>query len=176
MNGPSGPATRCVETPLATQPDDTATIGGRLLADIRDIWPDSEHVIATETLLHRLHALEESPWADWYGSPLDARKLARLLKPYELTSTKVRIGESTPRGYRRADFHDPFSRYLGTPSGTSGTSGTPPGQACSTCSGCSGHPAHGRDRRAVLMSSIRRRFPPATPPATASRRNRRWTP
>jgi hypothetical protein len=69
-----------------------------------------------------LNGLEESPWGGW---PLQARGLARLLRPYGVHSTKIRIGEATMRGYLRADLDGAWSRYL-TPqkSGTRGTSGT----------------------------------------------------
>jgi hypothetical protein len=69
-----------------------------------------------------LNGLEESPWGGW---PLQARGLARLLRPYGVHSTKIRIGEATVRGYLRVDLDGAWSRYL-TPrkSGTSGTSGT----------------------------------------------------
>jgi Protein of unknown function (DUF3631) len=124
--------------------DDSASLGTRLLADIRAVWPSSgtdgtsgtvlaSHVpdvplvphLATDELLRRLHAIEEAPWGDWYGKPLNPRELAKLLKPYEVHSTKVRIGESTPRGYRATDFHEAWARYPSEGSATSATSATP---------------------------------------------------
>jgi hypothetical protein len=36
----------------------------------------------------------------------------------------VRIGEATPRGYRRDDLADPWTRYLSPPTGGSATSAT----------------------------------------------------
>jgi Protein of unknown function (DUF3631) len=104
--------------------EDVASLGVRLLGDLRDIFGEHE-VVSTETILGKLHALEEAPWGDWYGKPLDSRGLAKLLKPYGICSTKVRIGEASVRGYRRDDLWDAWSRYLAPPSGTSGTSGTP---------------------------------------------------
>ena len=109
--------------------DDTATAGERLLADIRAVWPSGTggtsgtllasdvpdvplvpHV-GTDELLRRLHALDESPWADWYGKPLGPRELARALRPYGVSSAKVRIGEQSVRGYRREDFREAWRRY-----------------------------------------------------------------
>jgi hypothetical protein len=104
--------------------DDTETAGTRLLADLRDIFGEPD-VLSTEAILGKLTALEESPWPDWYGRPLNPRGLAKLLKPYGVTSVKVRIGEQSVRGYRRADFATAWRSYLAAPSGTSGTSGTP---------------------------------------------------
>jgi hypothetical protein len=105
-------------------PEDTASIGVRLLADLQEVFAGNG-VLSTRAILEGLHALGEAPWADWYGKPLAERGLAKLLKPYGIGSTKVRIGEATLRGYRREDLHDAWTRYLpDTGSGTSGTSGT----------------------------------------------------
>lgn len=87
-----------------------ASLGVKLLADLRTVF-DGEQM-ATAAILERLHALDESPWADLRGRPLDARGLARILGGYSIESTKVRIGASTPRGYRREDLYDAWLRYL----------------------------------------------------------------
>ena len=102
--------------------DDNASLGARLLDDLRDVFGD-EGQLSTETILGKLHALEEAPWADWYGKPLDARQLAKLLKPYGAKPAVIRIRDSTPRGYRAADLADAWKRYGG--SATSATSATP---------------------------------------------------
>jgi hypothetical protein len=134
----------CTEFVEGTR-DDTQTIGTRLLADLKAVWPLAggsgtggtsgtvlastvPHVppvphIGTEDLLRRLHALDESPWGDWYGHQLTARDLAKLLRPYGVKSAKVRIGELSVRGYRAADLHDAWKRY--GVSATSATSETP---------------------------------------------------
>lgn len=105
-----------------------------LLSDIRTVWGcktcatsktplishvlDVAHVLdmpgvrSTDSLLADLRALDESPWGDWYGKPLTARGLAKLLRPYEVRSTQVRIDDKTPRGYQLADFADAWKRYL----------------------------------------------------------------
>jgi hypothetical protein len=103
--------------------DETVSVGVRLLADLRDIFGEAD-LLATVTILERLHRIDEAPWADWYGRPLTDRALAKMLKPYGVNSTKIRIGEQSVRGYRRGDLGDAWSRYLtpvGHPSGTSGT-------------------------------------------------------
>jgi Protein of unknown function (DUF3631) len=104
--------------------DDTETVGTRLLADLRQVFGDKREM-STEAIRTALCALEESPWADWYGKPLNPRDLAKLLKPYGVKSVKVRIGDTTPRGYRAEDLWQPWRSYLAAGSGTSGTSGTP---------------------------------------------------
>jgi hypothetical protein len=101
--------------------EDTDSVGVRLLGDLRDLFGDAE-VMSTRAILEGLHSLEEAPWGDWYGKPLAERGLAKLLRPYGVKSTKVRMGEASVRGYRRDALHDPWLRYLATPSGTSGTS------------------------------------------------------
>ena len=124
--------------------DDTASIGTRLLADLRDVFGDADALL-TQTILDRLHALDESPWADWYGKPLNARDLAELLKPYGV--------KSRHSGSARTAARDTAARIwtmgpLPPPPGseTSATSETPlasnvadvsavsaPRQACAVC-------------------------------------------
>jgi hypothetical protein len=71
---------------------------------------------ATSTILDKLHALNESPWADIRGKPLNDRGLATRLRPYRIKPCTIRIGDATPRGYRRADFVPVWKRYLPLPS------------------------------------------------------------
>lgn len=102
--------------------DDSASIGTRLLDDLRAVFGDAD-ALPTQVILDRLHALDEAPWGDWYGKPLDARHLAKMLKPYGAAPVVIRVGESTPRGYRSASLHDACTRYGGTATGaTSETS------------------------------------------------------
>lgn len=91
------------------------SLGVRLLADLRDEVFGDRDVMSTAAILEALHNIEEAPWADLRGRPLDARGLARRLKDYGVKSITVRTGEgdSTPKGYRRSDLADPWSRYLG---------------------------------------------------------------
>ena len=62
--------------------------------------------------LPRLCELEEAPWGDLRGRPIDARGVARRIKDFEVRPHVVRIGGQTPRGYDRTDFHDAWARYL----------------------------------------------------------------
>lgn len=104
----------CTELLRAAQTVDSGSLGVRLLADLRTVWeaegnPEGMH---TDQLLHRLVELEEAPWSDLRGKPLDARGLARRLRAYGAESKSVRVGETTRKGYRREDLHDAWSRYL----------------------------------------------------------------
>lgn len=106
---------RVAAVTLVTQSGDRAwTLGVRLLADLRSIFRDDD-ALHTETILDRLHDVDESPWADLRGKPLDARGLARRLKPYDVEPKLVRIGDDVRRGYRRDDLVDPWTRYLPDP-------------------------------------------------------------
>jgi hypothetical protein len=87
------------------------TLGVRLLADLRQVFGDAE-VRSTKYLLKALHELPESPWADIRGKPLNDRMLSKWLYPYEVKPKTVRIGDTTARGYVRADLLEPWRRYL----------------------------------------------------------------
>lgn len=89
----------------------TPSLGVLLLADLRAVFGDA-HVMSTESILKALHALEESPWSDLRGSPLNPRGLAQRLRQYGVRSKQVRIGEVTLKGYALEDLHDAWSRYL----------------------------------------------------------------
>jgi hypothetical protein len=38
--------------------------------------------------------------------------LSHRLRPYGIAPRTLRIGNATPKGYRRADLHDAWQRYL----------------------------------------------------------------
>jgi hypothetical protein len=91
---------------------DDVTADERVLADLHDVFGDAEQ-LSTETILERLHKLEEAPWGDWYGHPLNARDLAKLLKPYKVKSTRIRPdGGDQVRGYTRRALSDAWQRYV----------------------------------------------------------------
>jgi hypothetical protein len=96
----------------ALKSDDGGTIGVRLLADIRHVWPQGEDRVTTEDLLSRLIGLEDSPWGDLYGKPLESRRLSRMLDQYEVKPKQLRVGERNTKGYELAPLMDAFSRYL----------------------------------------------------------------
>lgn len=107
----------------------------------------------TEKILGRLHALDESPWAEWYGGhPLSSRELAKLLKGYEARSRDVRDGNLVRKGYYRQDLAEAWRRYPAGGSATPATSATPLASAVAdvaavahtpaTCTGC-GYPLVG---------------------------------
>ena len=107
--------------------ESTPSLGVKLLQDIRTVL-GGEDQIATKELLEKLHRLEESPWGDLKGKPLDERGLAKRLRPYEIKPTTIRILAETRKGYRKTDFFDAWSRYLpltlGYVEGGTSTNGT----------------------------------------------------
>jgi hypothetical protein len=88
------------------------SLGVRLLADIRDVWPRTVEAIGSENLIRLLIEVPEAPWADLHGRELTPRGLSQRLRHYEISSSTVRVGEWVGRGYRRVDFIDAWRRYL----------------------------------------------------------------
>ena len=87
--------------------------GVTLLADVQKVFPHDEGSISSKDLLEELLKLEDAPWLTWRrGQPLTQNGLARLLKRFGISPTKLRIEGDTPRGYFRDDFADAWSRYL----------------------------------------------------------------
>ncbi|MBF8187461.1 DUF3631 domain-containing protein [Nonomuraea sp. K274] len=96
------------------------SLGIRLLADLRFIF-DGARALFTEDILTALWDLENAPWSDLRGRPLDARGLARLLDQYEVAPTKVKINGKALMGYRADDLADPWARYLPAPAAPAGS-------------------------------------------------------
>lgn len=128
---------------VADSKRETPSLGVKLLSDLRTVFGDRDH-LPTEVILAELHRIEESSWGDLRGKPLDARGLAQRLRPYEVKPATVRVGTTTPKGYRREDLHDAWLRYLGPPPPEGATPATPAtpttchaevGQICPRCGG-----------------------------------------
>lgn len=89
------------------------SLGVRLLTDLRRVFGEVA-ALSTVRILDLLKGDilgDKAPWATLHGEGLDARGLARLLNQYGVQSTKVWIGGSSVRGYRRADLWDSWERY-----------------------------------------------------------------
>ena len=88
--------------------------GERLLADIHQILETrTEERFQSADLVESLLAIDASPWCEYSnGKPLSQAKLARLLHPFGIFPTSIRIEKRTPKGYMRSDFEDAFERYL----------------------------------------------------------------
>jgi hypothetical protein len=102
---------------------ETPSLGVRLLADLKLVFAGHER-LSTTAILDALVALDESPWGDLRGKPLDARGLANRLRPYGVGRATFRVGTATFKGYQRADLADAWDRYVSPPPGNSETSVT----------------------------------------------------
>jgi hypothetical protein len=91
--------------------DGEGSLGIRLLGDLRTVFGDKTEM-PTAAILKALHDLEEAPWADLKGKPLDDRALANRLKQYGVKSKRSWFGNQQARGYDRADLKDAWARYL----------------------------------------------------------------
>jgi len=108
---------------VADSKRETPSLGVKLLADLKEVFGDADHM-GTEALLSNLHKLDESPWGDLKGKPLDARGLAQRLSPYDIKPTNIRHLGDVVKGYRREDLYDAWQRYLGPPGNSSATPAT----------------------------------------------------
>jgi hypothetical protein len=87
------------------------SLGIRLLADLKLTFGDAVSM-TSKSLLLALTSLEEAPWRDLRGKPLDERGLANRLRAYGIKSTTIRTEAGVAKGYKRAEFSDAWSRYL----------------------------------------------------------------
>jgi hypothetical protein len=95
----------------AAPEDDTLSV--QLLADVRFVFADRKaERLPTAVLLERLHALEDSPWADYRDRGLKPHGLSRLLRPYAIGPRLLKFGAQPARGYELEQFADAFARYL----------------------------------------------------------------
>lgn len=104
-------ACRVIVTADRERDAEDGSLGLKLLSDLRRVFGDRD-AITTAAIIDSLCALEEAPWSDLWGRPIDPRKLARLLKPYEVSSTSILVDGKGLKGYRREDLYDPWNRYL----------------------------------------------------------------
>jgi hypothetical protein len=90
------------------------SLGVRLLGDTRRVYDEQgTDRLASAALAIALVAIEEAPWGDLRGHPLNTRGLARMLKRYDIRPRTIRLDDgSTPKGYLREQFEDLWHRYL----------------------------------------------------------------
>ena len=91
------------------------SIGPKLLRDIQDIFKSHQRIFSDD-LVEALTDIKESPWVDWNrGKGLTQNGLARLLKPFDVRSKTMRIGDKRRSGYSADSFRDAFKRYIPFP-------------------------------------------------------------
>lgn len=108
--------------------DDKDTIRQMLLSDIKAVFENKDiDRISSKILVEELVEIEDHPWGDWRrGKPITQNSLSYLLKPFSISSIKIRFEDKTARGYMLNQFKDAFERYLShaftpTPPNQSGT-------------------------------------------------------
>ncbi|MEE4544188.1 DUF3631 domain-containing protein [Streptomyces sp. V4-01] len=124
----------CLELVNAAQEDDEASLGIRLLTDLREAVFCGAERMPTAVILEILNAMDDAPWGDYQGKPLTPRGLSRMLSLYVTGANKpikprgIRTSAGFPKGYYAEDLADAWTRYC-TPhpqeSATSATSATP---------------------------------------------------
>jgi hypothetical protein len=111
----------CVALVTASKANDKGSIGVRLLTDLRDHVMVGIDRLPTVAILDRLNALDDAPWADLHGKPLDNRRLSKMLAEYmtadnePITSRNIKTGGSVLKGYYAADLADAWARYCPPP-------------------------------------------------------------
>lgn len=94
---------------------DNESVKVELLGDIRDVYTrQGVDRLSSTGLCDLLALLEERPWGTWkHGKPMTPVQLARLLKPFSVSSRTVRVeGQGLSKGYLREDFSDAFECYI----------------------------------------------------------------
>ncbi|WP_406373102.1 DUF3631 domain-containing protein [Streptomyces sp. NBC_00647] len=107
----------CVTLVTASKANDKGSLGVRLLIDLRDHVMAGIDRLPTVAILDRLNSLDDAPWADLNGRPLDNRRLSKMLAEYmtadiePITSRNIKTAGSVLKGYYASDLHDAWARY-----------------------------------------------------------------
>ena len=112
--GDTGRARQACEHVNADVQED-AGVREQLLADLRMIFEEAgdPEALPTKQILNALHALDQRPWNEWRrGKPLSDQGLARLLRPFKLTSRTRRLAAGLAKGYDREPFQPVWDAYL----------------------------------------------------------------
>ena len=75
---------------VAQAKEKSPSLGLRLLGDLRTVFGENDQM-PSKFILEELIALDESPWGDLGGKPLDARRLSHMLVDYEIKSRTIRM-------------------------------------------------------------------------------------
>lgn len=127
---PERARTACIELIKAAQEGDEASLGVRLLTDLRDKVFCGADRMPTAVILEMLLALDDAPWDDVSDKPLNSRMLSKLLGQYVTPANKpikprgIRTPSGFPKGYYAEDLTDAWTRYCPPPPGKSATSAT----------------------------------------------------
>ncbi|MFJ2736795.1 DUF3631 domain-containing protein [Streptomyces sp. NPDC087317] len=125
----------CIALIKAASEGDQASLGVKLLTDLRDRVFCGVDRMPTAAILEVLLQLDDAPWSDLSedgqsNKPLTARALSKLLSQYvrpDNTPIKprgIRVGSTTPKGYYAEDLSDAWARYCTPLPGESATAAT----------------------------------------------------
>jgi hypothetical protein len=140
-----GSRARAAAVGLSTGDDRTdESVTALLLRDLHSFFTSNGHDRArTSDVLDYLHAVEESPWGDWYGKQLSAHGLSRLLRAHRIKTMPVRVDRETVRGYKAEQFTDAFARVLGVTGVTAVTSQSASQEGSNASNACNAYPSNG---------------------------------
>ncbi|MFE4061154.1 DUF3631 domain-containing protein [Streptomyces sp. NPDC059096] len=119
----------CAALVKASQSNDKGSLGVRLLCDLRDHVLIGVDRLPTVAIIDRLNALDDAPWADMGGRPLDNRRLSKMLGEYmtadnePVASRNIRTAGGVLKGFFAKDLEDAWARYCPPPAAA--TSATP---------------------------------------------------
>lgn len=107
-----GNRARSVALELSGLPvDDTEDWGVLLLEDIRALFAERDvDWIETAAMVQHLAGLDERPWPDIRGKPITGRRIAKLLRRFDVRGHRTR----NARGYQRDDFVTAWAQYCTT--------------------------------------------------------------
>ena len=111
----------CLTLVTASKANDKGSLGIRLLTHLRDHVMVGIDRLPTVAILDRLNALDDAPWADLHGKPLDNRRLSRMLAEYmtadnePIASRNIKTAGSVLKGYHAVDLRDAWARNCPPP-------------------------------------------------------------
>ncbi|GAA4869671.1 DUF3631 domain-containing protein [Kitasatospora terrestris] len=120
----------CLELVNAAKANDKGSVGIRLLTDLREIFAGAER-LTSAVIIERLTGMDDAPWADLDGRPLNTRSLSKMLGEYvtaandRIRPRNIKIGTAVAKGYYAADLADAWARYCPPIPETPATTATP---------------------------------------------------
>ena len=85
-----------------------------LLADIQQIFrEENKDKLPSKTLVKKLIAMEERPWAEYRrGQAADPEPAGQLFKDFDVHTHQAKVGAKNLKHYLLADLKPLFERYL----------------------------------------------------------------
>ena len=115
VDGPWLKRARRAAVSLSSTESAVESYGVLLLQDIREVFErEQTDRLSSFEIIRALTDLEERPWTEYHdGKPLTPPRLAKMLRPFEITPYTIRTEGKTAKGYHREKFKDAWGRYLG---------------------------------------------------------------